>query len=541
MPSNMLGTQRSLGENYPGSAPSFTGSRATYQPPHSGPPDMHRYSQFSSPPQSVEPPTSALSSPGTTYSDGRSAQSNPDAPPFEETQVQYTLLAGSPSQTIIRPEIDAKIHKGFFQVDNKWTCYRRNYFSVQTSFSLRPAVPSNVPFYLQRSSTSMLEPVQGFKVLITAKTQTTEGQESETRNLVQHTAKRDKATESIPTPAPIQPRPAPSLTMNPVQGGNTSFYGSQAPPESDWPSPYGTSVVQASQQSNYTHTFERIQFQKATANNGKRRAQQQFYQLVVELYAVLGSQSADRDGALVLIATKQSSPMVVRGRSPGHYKDGRRDSSSSLGPGDGPGHMGDGGGRMSNMQPTLGSGTTSHPSLMPYDQNHRGQPLGRNTYQMAVKTNPSPNSSASSTSSPEEMEHALIPGDSMTGIEVNESVYAAERLSPYGFGSQARLQPVYENTFQQNHAHYGNFDMSTTGSAFTGRTDKNRDFHRYIGAPTLGEPLRGSITPLHHFHNSSQRVDEESHLPSPPLRSPFRSAYNHFSAINMNQTPRLCS
>ncbi|KAF8434411.1 hypothetical protein BGX38DRAFT_1275504 [Terfezia claveryi] len=60
------------------------------------------------------------------------------------------------------------------------------------------------------------------------------------------------------------------------------------------------------------------------------RAAQVYYHLIVELYADVGSQSATAPSNIasgagwVKIAYKTSAPMVVRGRSPGHYADERR-------------------------------------------------------------------------------------------------------------------------------------------------------------------------------------------------------------------------
>ena len=77
------------------------------------------------------------------------------------------------------------------------------------------------------------------------------------------------------------------------------------------------------------HIYERLQFQRATLNNGKRRAQQQYYHLVVELYADIGRGPRPEWHK---ISTKQSEAVVVRGRSPGHYKDGKdRDANSRPG------------------------------------------------------------------------------------------------------------------------------------------------------------------------------------------------------------------
>ncbi|KAH6666010.1 hypothetical protein B0J14DRAFT_678618 [Halenospora varia] len=75
--------------------------------------------------------------------------------------------------------------------------------------------------------------------------------------------------------------------------------------------------------------FERIQFKTATANNGKRRATQQYYRLFVELFADLGPQSAD---PWVKVALRMSPPLVVRSRNPGHYaSQGARDSYTPYG------------------------------------------------------------------------------------------------------------------------------------------------------------------------------------------------------------------
>ncbi|KAJ2432622.1 hypothetical protein GGF42_009548, partial [Coemansia sp. RSA 2424] len=62
----------------------------------------------------------------------------------------------------------------------------------------------------------------------------------------------------------------------------------------------------------------------ATANNGKRRAAQQYYVLTVDLLA-------DCDGGeRCVVASAASAPIVVRGRSPGHYADASTCSSHSL-------------------------------------------------------------------------------------------------------------------------------------------------------------------------------------------------------------------
>jgi meiosis-specific transcription factor NDT80 len=123
-----------------------------------------------------------------------------------------------------------------------------------------------------------------------------------------------------------------------------------------------------------SHTFERIQFKSATANNGKRRAQQQYYHLIVELWADI-RQPNDREPNWVKVAERSSSQVVVRGRSPSHYSNegpngvGRGGSAGGLGGGHSmapgawpvaggmPGHHGFGGGATSmNQYRGMGSG-----------------------------------------------------------------------------------------------------------------------------------------------------------------------------------------
>ena len=65
-------------------------------------------------------------------------------------------------------------------------------------------------------------------------------------------------------------------------------------------------------------SFERLQFKHATANNGKRRASQEYFAILVEVWAKIRSISEP----WTLIATRKSAPVVVRGRSPGHYSAG---------------------------------------------------------------------------------------------------------------------------------------------------------------------------------------------------------------------------
>ncbi|ORY91355.1 hypothetical protein BCR43DRAFT_105367 [Syncephalastrum racemosum] len=191
-------------------------------------------------------------------------------------------LYGLDRTTLLAVRIQSKFDRGFFLADNDWTCYRRNYFQISSAFIIPGMSPYCVepdwPCLVQQEDGN-LYPVQRFLLGISARVSNSDKK----IDLVQHTPKRDKGPQMTPVPRSITP------------GGNLSM------------STVGTNqnIV----------TFERIQFKTATANNGKRRAAQQYYVCLVDLYAETDT------GATVRIASCQSAPLVVRGRSPGHYSD----------------------------------------------------------------------------------------------------------------------------------------------------------------------------------------------------------------------------
>ncbi|KAF9363387.1 hypothetical protein BGX34_004262 [Mortierella sp. NVP85] len=202
-----------------------------------------------------------------------------ESPYFESTQQHYNLFSTDQAMSY-NLKLSAKIDRGFFLAANDWTCYRRNYFQISASFSilgLDPSLHSEVPCLLDKNGE--LVTVRAFLVCIGAQIQHGE----KVIELVQHTPKRDKGPQITPRPTHIR------------AGGDLNLGSSGSNPH----------VV----------TFERVQFKTATANNGKRRAAQQYYQVHVDLFAELDN------GELILVASSFSAPLVVRGRSPGHYAD----------------------------------------------------------------------------------------------------------------------------------------------------------------------------------------------------------------------------
>ncbi|KAF9955922.1 hypothetical protein BGZ72_003274 [Mortierella alpina] len=223
--------------------------------------------------------SSSAPSPSTRPKRRSEVFAHQESPYFYPAQQHFNLFSADQSMSY-NIKIAAKIDRGFFLAANDWTCYRRNYFQLSASFSilgLDTAIHPEVPCLLERSGE--LLPVRAFLICIGARIQNGE----KVIELVQHTPKRDKGPQITPQPTHVR------------AGGDLSINSSGSNPN----------VI----------TFERVQFKTATANNGKRRAAQQYYQVHVDLFAELDN------GELILVADAFSAPLVVRGRSPGHYAD----------------------------------------------------------------------------------------------------------------------------------------------------------------------------------------------------------------------------
>ena len=158
--------------------------------------------------------------------------------------------------------------------------------------------------------------IQAFAVSISA---VVDGEHGNPIELVQHTSKRGKWPQMKPDRAVLLPRPVNTTLNNEINADGTLSSGSHPLLDPDY--------AQVINRAPTKYTFRRIQFNQATANNGKRQARQQYYYVSIELFADLGSQHGD--GRWAKIARRVSAPIVVRGRSPGHYHADKRGSNAS--------------------------------------------------------------------------------------------------------------------------------------------------------------------------------------------------------------------
>lgn len=274
--------------------------------------------------------------------------------PWPNLEVHSDITCEGQSVT---PEIHAKVEKGFFlsTVDQKWTCYRRNYFSVQCSFELHPNI-NNGRMFLKKSNSSTSEQIQAMGMRLSAAVDGSAGKGIE---LVQHTPKRDQGPKlpievtnvspmsstvrgdhttmspsgvysvAIPTFHPTGHVPGPLLPMQADTTSSSSSIGvSQATGGYSYGGQAAAHLPMPGQ--NTSHTFERVQFKQATANNGKRRASQQYFHLIVELWADIRKDSS-ADPVWVKVAHRVSEKIVVRGRSPSHYQNEGQNNSGRAG------------------------------------------------------------------------------------------------------------------------------------------------------------------------------------------------------------------
>ncbi|CAK4030811.1 p53-like transcription factor [Lecanosticta acicola] len=334
---------------------------------------------------------------GHMSSPGYSAQNDCGNFPWPNLEVHADMTCNN---TAVTPEVFAKVEKGFFRstVDNKWTCYRRNYFSVQCNYELRPNI-DNAPIYLKRNNSSTTEMVQAMGMRLSA---AVDGSGGKSIELVQHTPKRDNGPKNkieivrvAPTPSPgrgdhVSPHggiysvplsgfhatghvPGPRLPLQNTPDPNSS--SSTSTQTSQLAGTYQYSAAGAPHMpmpgSQHTHSFERVQFKQATANNGKRRASQQYFHLIVELFADVREESA-KQPVWVKVAHRVSEKIVVRGRSPSHYaNEGQNQSGSRTGSSGG--SSGYAGGMMGGSSYTAVANTPGFRASM---SSHYGGPTG---------------------------------------------------------------------------------------------------------------------------------------------------------------------
>ncbi|KAF2438996.1 p53-like transcription factor, partial [Karstenula rhodostoma CBS 690.94] len=219
-----------------------------------------------------------------------------DSPRFQETLHLHGLQ--TEDHLRIQPQIEAKIDKGFFvSGDGVWTCYRRNYFTVICSYLLQPSGSFGQLYFYNRGDdvgTPTRKAVKALSMCIRAEVAEVDGT-GKSIELIQHSPKRDRGSVVSIIPVPMWP------TTETTEHANKRW-----------------SLLLQDVRDPWIHGFDRIQFKQATANNGKRRAKQHYFTIVIELLCDI-RENAESNPVWITVAQRRSEPVVVRGRSPSHY------------------------------------------------------------------------------------------------------------------------------------------------------------------------------------------------------------------------------
>ena len=423
------------------------------------------------------------------------ATGQPVAPPFAPTKPFAQLQ--DRNRTTVHAEIHAKIDKGFFKADADWTCYRRNYFAVACSYSLRSDGDNDADrLFLKRQDTAA-EQVQALAMTIAAKVDGEDGKDIE---LVQHTPKRDKGPMNTPEKKELRPNPTGNLGMFASSG---AFSAGPPPLTGEYDPGYHSATATTDSQN--VANFERIQFKKATANNGKRRAAQQYFHIVVELFVrVAKGGKSSSDTEWVKVAHRLSAQMVVRGRSPGHYQDERRGSSTSMG-GPGNGHGGDYAGAGRDLSLSGGGALGGSHGMSGGSYSHG---LGHGTYRGHHHMG---------------MNHMISSDSHSTGSSASSSMRSSS-LGPFADGvSGGQDVPMEDAPPSQTSAPTGSYGYYGAGVMYDG--------HASAAAPRLTSPTTGRATsgsgtapalspPFHsHYLTVPPLKDEQGYSRAPPIKS----------------------
>lgn len=244
-------------------------------------------------------------------------------PAFMHTSICIPLIITSTNETIT-PFISARIDRGFDNVDETWVGYKRNYFTLVSSFQFKgkdATIVEKERFHIVDKN-GVPRNIKSFHLRLVARCY----EDGSTVTLVQHTAKRDRGPQRLPPVFPAVPSSLPSHNVIrqvanirnnlKINQYNKLFFAD----ESLYDYCLDNSILQTySRESDIYKVakYERIQFSGSGENKRATMAGKHCI-LQVQLLGLLLP-----DEYLVLAFT-DTPALVVRGRSPSSYLITRR-------------------------------------------------------------------------------------------------------------------------------------------------------------------------------------------------------------------------
>lgn len=231
-------------------------------------------------------------------------------PQFSPTRHHLSVVG--PSGEFVQPRLEARVDRGFDNVDGQWIGYKRNYITVVAAFQLEGNFDRDA--YLVCLDT--LTPVKAFHLRLIAH----HVDSTVEMGLTQHTAKRDRGPQYQPPVYAAVPSELPSHTVisrsanirNPlkIHEHNRIFFA-----EIRNPDPGSVLATYPKGPVAKVARYERIQF--ATLNQCDRSS-------MMNKGAVLEVQLlADTGDKMHVVASTSTPSLIVRGRSPVNYQEAR--------------------------------------------------------------------------------------------------------------------------------------------------------------------------------------------------------------------------
>lgn len=249
-------------------------------------------------------------------------------PQFTPTFVQHAILNSKGEQ--LTPVLTPRIDRGFERIDNEWVGYKRNYFTLVSSFYFE-----NLSFltfaaddhYTINPETNLKTKIKYFGIRLTSKC----ADDGTNVTLVQHTAKRDRGPQFEPPTHPAVPSDLPdhNVIREAANVRNTSkiaklnriFFFDRDDKSNDELKIKGLleyptdKIIKAAR-------YERIQF-SSSINYKKPALNNKRFKLIVELVGFIDSSSC------LSLAYTETPPLIVRGRSPSNYQGREADQYQS--------------------------------------------------------------------------------------------------------------------------------------------------------------------------------------------------------------------
>lgn len=249
----------------------------------------------------------------------RSSEQFKIGPKFNDTEVHRKIYLSGTNEHVI-PVLDVRIDRGFDFIEDEWIGYKRNYFTLVSAFQFLGKDNSlvfNEKFHVVDNSGNELN-LRCFALRLVSNC----CEENIRVNLIQHTAKRDRGPQYLPPVYPAIPGVLPHHNIikqsanirngSKIDQFNKLFSISSEDAKSK---SRKDSIIQTYPEDKVTTVarYERMQF-STSINYRKPALTNRHFVLRVELLGVLD------DGRYTILATMESPPLIVRGRSPSNYQ-----------------------------------------------------------------------------------------------------------------------------------------------------------------------------------------------------------------------------